>query len=97
MLSQFEPGGQRATQSKSSAQPRIFSLTCAIYSLRVVIRGGHLDALASPKSTFSYWATDYDSRTYREFETLDLAEGEMVYQERFGLEPSGSGESFIRE
>lgn len=39
------------------------------------------------KSTFWYWEINYDLETFREFETIDLADGERLYREEFGSEP----------
>jgi len=39
------------------------------------------------KSIFWYWEINYDLQTYRDFEAIDLAEGERLYREQFGSDP----------
>ena len=39
-----------------------------------------------PGSIFWYWEIHYDLETYREFQTLDLAEGEGLFREEWPAE-----------
>lgn len=53
--------------------PPLFSQSRKAKSNRDIGRGS--------KSIFWYWEVNYDLGTFREFETIDLAEGERLYQE----------------